>query len=37
MIKPPDAIQLVEGEIADYWYAPDGMDFGYQVISMILT
>ena len=29
MIKPPDSIQLVEGEIADYWYAPDGILYSY--------
>ena len=29
MIKPPDSIQLVEGEIADYWYASDGILYSY--------
>jgi hypothetical protein len=29
MIKPPNTIQLVEGEIADYWYAPDGILYSY--------
>lgn len=29
MIKPPDNIQLIKGEIADYWYAPDGILFSY--------
>ena len=29
MIKPPHTIQLVEGEIADYWYAPDGILYSY--------
>ena len=29
MIKPPDKLQLIKGEIADYWYAPDGILFSY--------
>lgn len=29
MIKPPDNLQLIKGEIADYWYAPDGILFSY--------
>jgi len=29
MIKPPDNIQLIIGEIADYWYAPDGILYSY--------
>jgi len=29
MIKPPDNIQLIKGEIADYWYAPDGILYSY--------
>ncbi len=29
MINPPDNIQLIKGEIADYWYAPDGILFSY--------
>lgn len=29
MIKPPDSLQLIKGEIADYWYAPDGILFSY--------
>ena len=29
MIKPPHTIRLVEGEIADYWYAPDGILYSY--------
>lgn len=29
MIKPPDNLQLIKGEIADYWYAPDGILFPY--------
>jgi hypothetical protein len=29
MIKPPDNIQLIEGKIADYWFAPDGILYSY--------
>jgi hypothetical protein len=29
MIKPPDNTQLIKGEIADYWYAPDGILYSY--------
>jgi hypothetical protein len=29
MIKPPDNIQLIKGEIADYWFAPDGILYSY--------
>ncbi|MBL0066160.1 MAG: STAS/SEC14 domain-containing protein [Bacteroidetes bacterium] len=29
MIKPPDNIQLIKGEIADYWYSRDGILFSY--------
>jgi len=29
MIKAPDNIQLIKGEIADYWYAPDGILYSY--------
>jgi len=29
MMKPPDVTQIVEGEIADYWYAPDGILYSY--------
>ncbi len=29
MIKPPDNIQLIAGEIADYWYAPNGILYAY--------
>lgn len=29
MIKPPDNIELIKGEIADYWYAPDGILYSY--------
>ena len=29
MIKPPDNVQLIKGEIADYWYAPDGILYSY--------
>lgn len=29
MIKPPDNLQLIKGEIADYWYEPDGILFSY--------
>lgn len=29
MIKPPDSIPLIVGEIADYWYAPDGILYSY--------
>jgi hypothetical protein len=29
MIKPPDNNQLIKGEIADYWYAPDGILYSY--------
>jgi hypothetical protein len=29
VIKPPDNIQLIKGEIADYWYAPDGILYSY--------
>jgi len=29
MITPPDNIQLIKGEIADYWYAPDGILYSY--------
>lgn len=29
MIKPPDNIPLIKGEIADYWYAPDGILYSY--------
>jgi len=29
MIKPPDSIPLIAGEIADYWYAPDGILYSY--------
>lgn len=29
MIKPPDNIQPIKGEIADYWYAPDGILYSY--------
>jgi hypothetical protein len=29
MIKPPSDIQLIKGEIADYWYAPDGILYSY--------
>jgi len=28
-MKPPDNIQLIKGEIADYWYAPDGILYSY--------
>jgi hypothetical protein len=26
---PPENIQLIKGEIADYWYAPDGILYSY--------
>ena len=29
MIKPSGNIPLIEGEIADYWYAPDGILYSY--------
>lgn len=29
MIKLPANIQLIKGEIADYWYAPDGILYSY--------
>lgn len=29
MIKPSGNIQLIKGEIADYWYAPDGILYSY--------
>jgi hypothetical protein len=29
MIKPPVNTQLIKGEIADYWYAPDGILYSY--------
>lgn len=29
MIKPPGNIQLIKGEIADYWYSPDGILYSY--------
>jgi hypothetical protein len=29
MIKPSDSIPLITGEIADYWYAPDGILYSY--------
>ena len=29
MIKPPENIELIKGEIADYWYAPDGILYSY--------
>ncbi|TMI74061.1 MAG: STAS/SEC14 domain-containing protein [Bacteroidetes bacterium] len=29
MIKPPDNTHLIKGEIADYWYAPDGILYSY--------
>mgnify|MGYP001551910198 FL=1 len=29
MIKPPGNIQLIKDEIADYWYAPDGILYSY--------
>jgi hypothetical protein len=29
VIKPPDNIQLIAGEIADYWYAPNGILYAY--------
>ena len=29
MIKPPDNIPLIKGEIADYWFAPDGILYSY--------
>jgi hypothetical protein len=29
MITPPENIQLIEGEIADYWYAPEGILYSY--------
>jgi hypothetical protein len=29
MITPPKNIQLIEGEIADYWYAPEGILYSY--------
>jgi hypothetical protein len=29
MIRPPDNIELIKGEIADYWYAPDGILYSY--------
>jgi|SRR6185437_3971758 len=29
MIKPPGDVKLIKGEIADYWYAPDGILFSY--------
>jgi hypothetical protein len=28
-MTPPDNIQLIKGEIADYWYAPDGILYSY--------
>lgn len=29
MIRPPDNVQLIKGEIADYWFAPDGILYAY--------
>lgn len=29
MIKPPDNIELVKGEIADYWFGPEGILYSY--------
>src|SRR5436190_24360576 len=29
MIKPPDNILLIKGEIADYWFAPEGILYSY--------
>ena len=29
MIKPTDSLQLISGEIADYWYAPNGILYSY--------
>lgn len=29
MIRPPDKIQLINGEIADYWFAPNGILYSY--------
>jgi len=29
MIKPTDNKELIKGEIADYWYAPDGILYSY--------
>ena len=29
MIKLPANIQLIKGELADYWYAPDGILYSY--------
>jgi len=28
-INPPDNVELIKGEIADYWYAPDGILYSY--------
>ncbi|HUZ59469.1 MAG TPA: hypothetical protein VMU83_11875 [Hanamia sp.] len=28
-MTPPANIQLIKGEIADYWYAPDGILYSY--------
>jgi hypothetical protein len=28
-MTPPDNIQPIKGEIADYWYAPDGILYSY--------
>jgi hypothetical protein len=28
-ITPPDNVELIKGEIADYWYAPDGILYSY--------
>jgi hypothetical protein len=29
MIKPPENTPLIKGEIADYWYAPEGILYSY--------
>lgn len=28
-VKPPDQVQLIEGEIADYWFDPTGILYSY--------